>query len=105
MISWTLTGGGFWTAVVQVAAIYYGVSAAIHWGVPAVLDVKSIQVRSQGSFAADEESSTRRSLSPHPPPSPPIPTQVQERHAGQVSRECLWALGEFDVGLSERGGQ
>ena len=39
-----LTGGGFWVAVSQVAAIYYGVSAAIHWGIPAVLTVKSIQV-------------------------------------------------------------
>ena len=39
-----LYGGGFAVAVAQVAAIYYGVSAAIHWGIPAVLDVKSIQV-------------------------------------------------------------
>jgi hypothetical protein len=45
MLLGPLYGGGFWTAVGQVAAIYYGVSAAIHWGIPAVLDVKSIQVR------------------------------------------------------------
>ena len=29
-----LTGGGFWVAYAQVALVYYGFAAAIHWVIP-----------------------------------------------------------------------
>lgn len=40
---WPLYGGGYWVAVWQVAITYYCASAVLHWVVPALWDVKSVQ--------------------------------------------------------------
>jgi hypothetical protein len=42
--SFPLTGGGFWVAFAQVALVYYGFAAAIHWVIPRFFDVDSVQV-------------------------------------------------------------
>ena len=39
-----LTGGGFWVAFAQVALVYYGFAAAIHWVIPRFFEVESVQV-------------------------------------------------------------
>jgi hypothetical protein len=39
-----LTGGGFWAAFAQVALVYYGFAAAIHWLIPGLFEVESVQV-------------------------------------------------------------
>lgn len=39
-----LTGGGFWVAFAQVALVYYGFAAAIHWLIPRFFAVESVQV-------------------------------------------------------------
>jgi hypothetical protein len=39
-----LTGGGFWVAFAQVALVYYGFAAAIHWAIPVLFEVESVQV-------------------------------------------------------------
>lgn len=39
-----LHGAGFWVAFWQVAAVYYGFAALIHWVVPAFFDVETVQV-------------------------------------------------------------
>ena len=39
-----LTGGGFWVAFAQVALVYYGFAAAIHWAIPTFFAVESVQV-------------------------------------------------------------
>jgi len=39
-----LTGGGFWVAFAQVALVYYGFAAAIHWLIPRLFAVESVQV-------------------------------------------------------------
>ena len=40
-----LYGGGFLVAALQVSAVYYGTAILLHWLVPQIWSVKSIQVQ------------------------------------------------------------
>ena len=67
-----LTGGGFWVAFAQVALVYYGFAAAIHWAIPRLFEVESVQVgkRRPGQVKKEALLSIGERAVFSPPPSP-----------------------------------
>lgn len=41
---WPLYGGGFWVAFAQACAVYYAAAAVLHYVVPRLVAVASVQV-------------------------------------------------------------
>ena len=72
-----LTGGGFWVAFAQVALVYYGFAAAIHWAIPRLFEVESVQVGKRRPGQVKKEAllsiGERAVFSPPPSPRPSTP--------------------------------